>query len=51
MYQRSGTESFEINYLSIRLKAIKTCRSMGGGEMLDYYIDELRNINFDYGIK
>lgn len=51
LYQRTGIESFEINYILTRLKAIKTCKSMGGGEMLDYYLDELQKIDFDYGIQ
>ena len=51
LYQSLGNnESFEINYILTRLKAIRTCRAMGGGEMLDYYLQELRKIDFDYGV-
>ena len=48
VYQRTGNETFEVNYLKTRLKAIKMCKSFGGGEMLEEYKRLVREIPFDY---
>lgn len=48
IYKRNGEECFEANYLKTRLKAIKMCRSFGGGEMLDEYKKQLQNLPLDY---
>lgn len=48
VYRRNGNESFEVNYLKTRLNALKVCKSLGGGEMLDEYKKQLKELPFDY---
>ena len=46
-YRKNGEEDFELNYLTTRLKAIKLCRTFGGGDGLDAYRKEILNTHFD----
>ena len=48
VYKRNGDESFEANYLKTRLNAMKMCKSLGGGEILEEYKKQLRELSFDY---
>ena len=48
VYKRNGDESFEANYLKTRLNAMKMCKSLGGGEILEEYKKQLRDLSFDY---
>lgn len=48
VYKRNGNESFEENYLKTRLTAMKMCKSFGGGEMLEEYKKQIREICWDY---
>ena len=48
VYTRNGDESFECNYLKTRLKALKMCKALGGGEILDEYKKQLKELSFDY---
>lgn len=50
VYRRTGNESFEVNYLKTKLKAMKLCRSLGGGEMMDEYKKKLQQLPFDYEV-
>lgn len=47
-YFRTGLESFEANYLKTRIKALKMCRSLGGGDMLNEYKKIIRNLPLKY---
>lgn len=50
VYKRNGNEPFELNYLKMRLKAIKLCKSFGGGEMLEEYKKKVRELPLDYEV-
>lgn len=45
-YVLQEDETFQENYLYNRINAIKTCKSFGGGEMLDEYLETVRNTDF-----
>lgn len=47
-YRIMEDEEFQTNYLITRIKAIQLSKSLGGGELLDMYMDELQNMEFDY---
>lgn len=46
-YLKTGEEDFELNYVKTRLKAIKICRTLGGGDGLDAYREEILNTKFE----
>lgn len=48
VYKRNGTETFQVNYLKTRLKALKLCRALGGGEMLEEYKKRVKELPFEY---
>lgn len=48
VYKRNGNESFQANYLKTRLSALKLCKSLGGGEMLEEYKKQVSMLPFDY---
>lgn len=50
VYTKTGVESFECNYVKTRLKALKMCRSFGGGEMFEQYKQNVINLPFEYDI-
>lgn len=50
VYQKERDESFQYNYLNTKLKALKMCKSFGGGEMMEEYKKELRKLNYGYDI-
>lgn len=45
-YKRIKNESFPVNYLYSKIKAIETLRNYGGSEMMDIYIDMIKDIRF-----
>ena len=47
-YKNYENEPFQATYLKTRLNGIKTCKSFGGGEMLDEYLKSVRNVDFEY---
>ena len=47
VYTKTGEECFELNYLKTRLNAVKLCKSIGGGDGLDVYIEEILNTRFE----
>lgn len=51
VYERTGDECFEVNYLKTRLKALKLSRSLGGGDMLQEYKKLVKDIIFEYDIE
>lgn len=48
VYKKTGDENFESNYLKTRLSAIKMCKSFGGGELLEEYKKQLRELPLNY---
>ena len=48
IYGKTGDENFQLNYVKTRLKALKLCRSFGGGGMLDAYKEQINKIKFEY---
>lgn len=48
VYKRNGNETFEENYLKTRLQAMKMCKSLGGGEILDEYKKQLQELPLIY---
>ena len=46
-YVLQENETFQENYLYNRINAIKTCKSFGGGEMLNEYLETVKNTDFD----
>ena len=50
VYTKTGVETFECNYVKTRLKALKMCRSFGGGEMFEQYVENVKNLPFEYNI-
>ena len=48
VYTNSYNECFEATYLRTRVQAINVCKSFGGGEMLDLYMQNVRNTKFYY---
>ncbi len=51
VYERTGDECFEVNYLKTRLNALKLSRSLGGGDMLEEYKNLVKQITFEYNIE
>ena len=49
-YVRLKDESFEVNYLYSKVKAIQILKAYGGSEMLDKFIEEIKNLTFTYNI-
>lgn len=47
-YTKETQESFECNYVKKKLEAIRACESFGGGEMLQEYKKQLRDLSYDY---
>ena len=47
IYNRTGDENFELNYVKTRLKACRMCRSLGGGDGLDVYREEILKTKFE----
>lgn len=47
-YYRTGLESFEANYLKTRIRAMKMCKSLGGGDMLEEYKKSIRELPLNY---
>lgn len=47
-YEIKNDESFPLNYIETRTKAINLCKSLGGGEMLDIYLQMLKTTEFKY---
>lgn len=45
-YFRMRNESFAVNYLFSKVRAIETLLSYGGSEMLEEYIDRIYSTNF-----
>lgn len=50
-YNKLENESFQVNYLSTKIAAIKVARSLGGGAMLEKYIERVCNTDFEYPIE
>ena len=47
-YVKADNESFPLNYLYTKVKAINLCKSFGGADMLDKYIEQVRYTDFNY---
>lgn len=50
-YKRNGDESFEENYLKTRLQAMKMCKSYGGGDMLEEYKKQVKDLPFYWEVE
>lgn len=48
VYTKTGHECFEANYVKTRLKALKMCKCLGGGEMLEEYKKAIQSTQFDF---
>lgn len=46
MYIKVSDESFQYNYMMMRLNALKACKAFGGGEMMEEYKKALRKTQF-----
>lgn len=49
-YKNYEDEPFQATYVKTRLNGIKTCKTFGGGKMLDKYLEAIRRIDFEYGV-
>ena len=49
-YIKISDESFEVNYLTTKIAGIKLCQSFGGGELLEEYLETVRNTDFYYDL-
>ena len=49
-YKKIQNESFAVNYLYSKIRAIETLKCYGGSEMMDVYIDMVKDIHFSLEI-
>lgn len=47
-YTKTGEETFQEAYIKMRLRAIKLCKSLGGGDGLDTYMDRIKQLKFEF---
>ena len=50
-YIRVANESFQVNYLFMKIKAIQTVKAYGGSTALTNFVDKIRNAPFSYKLE